>query len=261
MEPFTFTLKVKKVDDLQIICHLRRHGEENDIHYYPTESSVSFSVENQLSHFIGGNLHQLEKILRSAIDGKVQIGQLIHCVMIEDFFFLESHHYNSCIRVNRRNGGLTITVHDIGLAPVHKIFADGSCMLETGNAGFGGFTQSPDGGRQPFFQSFETGSNNLMELEAVIEGLQRLVSFDPIQVNTDSRFVIRGLAQWVHFWKHNGWQTAYGREVKYREQWQQAYALTEGKLIEFKWVKGHSGDEDQDFCHQLAQDAACDSLL
>lgn len=261
MEPFTFSLQVEAIDELQIVCRLRRHGEENYLFYYPADSSVSFTVANQLSSFIATNLHQLEKILRSAIAGKLRVGQLIHCVMIKDFFFLESHHFNSFIRVNRRDDGLKISVHDKGLEPVHKVFADGSCMLATGIAGIGGFILYPDGERQPFYQSFEAVSNNLTELLAVVEGLQRLEGFDRIQVNTDSRFVIRGLAQWVHFWKHNGWQTAYGREVKYREQWQQAYAFSEKKLIEFKWVKGHTGNAEQDFCHQLAKDAVSDSLL
>ena len=94
-----------------------------------------------------------------------------------------------------------------------------------------------------------------MELMGVSEGLERLKDVERVQINTDSRFVIRGLVQWVHFWRYNDWQTAYGRSVKFREQWQRIDALCSDKLIQFKWIKGHSGHEMQDYCHRLAQQA------
>ena len=94
-----------------------------------------------------------------------------------------------------------------------------------------------------------------MELLAVTDGLQRLQSVERLQVNTDSRFVIRGLVQWCHFWKHNNWQTSYGCDVKYAKHWQYAHSLCENKFVEFKWIKGHSGNVKQDFCHKLAKES------
>jgi ribonuclease HI len=108
----------------------------------------------------------------------------------------------------------------------------------------------------PFFYRYgRGGSSSLMELLAVQEGLHRLAAEKTIQVSTDSRFVIRGLVQWVHFCKHNSWQTAHGRAVRYAQHWQQTSALCRGKCIEFRWVKGHAGDMDQEFCHRLARAA------
>ena len=92
-----------------------------------------------------------------------------------------------------------------------------------------------------------------MELLAVIEGIKILYDIENIQINTDSRYVIRGLAQWIHFWRLNDWQTAYGRKVKYAKHWQEIYQLCENKIIELKWIKGHSGNKKQSFCHNLAR--------
>ena len=212
--------------------------------------------ENSLANRITDNRHQLEKILKSAIDGKLHLGQTINGVFLENFPFLNNDHFHNYIRLDRRQGKLNVTTNATGLAQVHAIFADGSCNHATSQAGYGGFIEAPDGARELFFQPFSGGSSNLMELLAVIEGLQRLASQERMQINTDSRFVIRGLVQWVHFWRHNRWQTAYGRDVRYAQHWQRAFTLCEGKYIEFKWIKGHSGNIDHDFCHLLAKAVA-----
>ncbi len=253
MKPFTFTLRVDKCDQHSLTCHIYNNLEDNFLRYSISTGGVSFSKENTIADGIQNNQHQLQKILKSAIDGKVHIGQTINCVFLDDFTFLKEEDFTNFIRLDRRNGKLDITISDHGLDNVHKIYADGSCNHETSRAGYGGFTETPDGTRELFFQSFPKGSSNLMELLAIKEGLHRLARQENIQINTDSRFVIRGLVQWVHFWKHNNWQTAHGRGVKYAEHWQQTYALCENKHIEFKWIKGHSGNAEQELCHALAK--------
>lgn len=256
MEPFVFTLRIDSIDTCSIGCHLRHGCEENRLQYWRANGALSFSRENVIARGIVNNRHQLKKILSSALDGKLRVGQIINCVFLENFPFLENAHFNEYIRLDRRNGRLDITTSDIGFPQVSKIYADGSCNHQTNQSGYGGFIETPDGNRELFFQPFAGGSSNLMELLAVAEGLQRLSNQESIQINTDSRFVIRGLVQWVHFWRHNTWQTAYGRIVRYARHWQAADSLCEGKCIEFKWVKGHSGNMEQDLCHLLAKAAA-----
>lgn len=260
MKPVTFTLRVEAFAEDKVVCYVRNAREDNTLRYLIDSGSVVFCKENQMAVDIRTNEHQLRKILLSAIDGKMVVGQIIHCVFLEDFRFLEEENFSRFIRLDRRNGKLALTVSDIGFSGVHKIYADGSCNHQTNQSGYGGFAESPDGTREPFFQSFTGGSSNLMELLAIIDGLRRVSFSQKIQVNTDSRYVIRGLAQWVHFWKHNNWRTAYGRAVRYRKQWRQADMLCEDKWIEFRWIKGHSGDMEQNFCHLLAKAAAKETI-
>lgn len=249
-------VQIHAIKEQEIECFLSDEKENIQLTYFPREENIIFSNNTCLSKALRNNEFQFLKVMRSAIKGDLKVGQSINCVFIEGFNFLKESDFHHYIRVDRRNKKLDITTSETEIKAIHKIYADGSYASKTKQSGFGGFTEDMDGNQQIFQQSFKNGSSNLMELLAVLEGLQCLKAIDKIQVNTDSRFVIRGLAQWVHFWKHNNWQTAYGTEVKFAKHWQEIEQLCEGKFIEFKWIKGHSGHEKQDFCHLLAQESA-----
>ena len=254
MKPIKLTIQIKAVNESDIDCFIFNEAENNQLNFLISNGNITLDKKNQLASIIYNNHHQFEKVIRSAIKGNIKVRQIINCVFIENFNFLKDRDFVKFIRVDTRSGKLDITTSDSGSIDIHKIYADGSFVSETKKSGYGGFTEEPDGKQDIFFQSFDEGSSNLIELLAITEGLQRLSSVKEIQVNTDSRYVIRGLIQWCHFWKYNNWQTAYGRDVRYTKHWQQAFSLCENKLIEFKWIKGHSGNKKQDFCHQLAKE-------
>src|SRR6185437_12899885 len=89
-------------------------------------------------------------------------------------------------------------------------------------------------------------TNNKMELQAVISGLRQVERFPgPVEVYTDSTYVIQGITQWIWAWRNRDWKTAEGKDVANAELWQRLSALVarRGKEnpIEWKYVKGHSG--------------------
>lgn len=254
MKPIKLSVQIKALSESNIDCYVFNETENIQLSFLVSDGSITLSKENQLAATLLKNRHQLEKVIRSAIKGKINVGQSISCVFIEGFNFLSDNDFSRFIQVDQLNGKLNIQVSDIGSSNIHKIYADGSFLSETKKSGYGGFTEDPEGKQEIYFQSFDDGTSNLMELLAVTEGLERLQSVKRMQVNTDSRFVIRGLVQWCHFWQHNDWQTAYGREVKYVKHWKRAFSLCEEKFVEFKWIKGHSGNLKQEFCHQLAKE-------
>jgi len=249
-------MQILSIEELDIECSLSDGKENIPITYLLASDHAVISTNSFLAEIIRNLQLQVVKVIKSAIKGNLGAGQTINCVFIEGFNFIKESDYQKYIRIDRRNEGLEITTSETQIKDIHKIYADGSYADETKQSGYSGFIENPDGTQQIFHRSFFNGNSNLMELLAVMDGLQRLQAVEKIQVNTDSRFVIRGLAQWVHFWKFNKWQTAYGREVKFAKYWQQIEPLCEGKLIEFKWIKGHSGNEKQNFCHQLAAECA-----
>ncbi|WBW99763.1 RNase H family protein [Oceanirhabdus sp. W0125-5] len=53
----------------------------------------------------------------------------------------------------------------------------------------------------------------------------------------------------------NGWLTANGEKVKDIDNWVKFDKLTEGKYIEFQWVKGHSDHFENTLCDLYAKDA------
>ncbi|MBN1927263.1 MAG: ribonuclease HI [Prolixibacteraceae bacterium] len=246
---------IETIGNGKIGCRVSNTRETALLEYVVENGSLFFEKENGVAEVVRRNHFQFEKIMRSAIKGKPMIGQVINAIFIEGFNFLNDADFKKIIRVDRRYGKLSISKADQATPGIHKIYADGSFAEKSGKSGYGGFTETPDGKQEIYYQSFSEGSSNLMELLAVTEGLERLSKTERIQVNTDSRFVIRGLAQWVHFWRHNNWQTAYGRSVKYAKHWQYTDRLCEGKFIEFNWIKGHSGNLEQSFCDELAKDS------
>lgn len=249
-------IKIESVQDTKISCLLVKDDTNVRLNYFPDKKAIEFSEENILTQIIHKNRFQFEKVMSSAVKGNIRMGQIINCVFIEGFNFLRDADFYRIIQIDRRSEKLAITTCDNESEGFHKIYADGSFFCKTGKSGYGGFIETPDGNQEKFYQSFSDCSNNLMELMAVTEGLKRMQNIERIQVNTDSRFVIRGLTQWVHFWRHNTWQTAYGSKVKFAKHWQQADRLCEGKLIEFRWIKGHSGHPKQSLCDQIARESA-----
>jgi len=96
-------------------------------------------------------------------------------------------------------------------------------------------------------------TNNIMELTAVICGLERLEEGEEVTVCTDSMYVKNGITQWVHNWKRNNWTTAKGTPVKNKDLWVQLDALVQTRSVIFKWVKGHAGNKWNEKVDQLTR--------
>src|SRR5690349_19162992 len=60
-------------------------------------------------------------------------------------------------------------------------------------------------------------TNNRMELRAVLEALEGLPDGVPVEVISDSRYVIDALSKWIHGWRKRGWKTAEGTPVLNRD--------------------------------------------
>ena len=96
-------------------------------------------------------------------------------------------------------------------------------------------------------------TNNIMELTAVIESLNLLKFKSKVVVITDSAYVKNGITTWIHNWKLKGWKTASKKPVKNKELWMKLDTLSSKHDILWKWVKGHSGNPDNDRADFLAK--------
>lgn len=99
-------------------------------------------------------------------------------------------------------------------------------------------------------------TNNIMELTAVVEAL-KLVKFPcKIKVYSDSAYVVNAFLQgWIYNWIKKNWKTADGNPVKNKELWEVLYNFTKVHNIEFIKVKGHSDNEFNNRCDELARNA------
>lgn len=99
-------------------------------------------------------------------------------------------------------------------------------------------------------------TNNVMELTAVIEALKLLKFRCKVSVYSDSAYVINGFNQkWIYGWMKNGWKNASKEPVKNKELWQELYDLTKKHDVTFIKVKGHSDNEYNNRCDELAREA------
>ncbi|MBQ4875368.1 MAG: ribonuclease HI [Rickettsiaceae bacterium H1] len=136
---------------------------------------------------------------------------------------------------------------------VVKIYTDGACSGNPGKGGWGVVLISGSE-KKEFFGGEKHTTNNRMELRAVIEGLKAVKVSCDILLYTDSMYVKNGITEWIFNWKKNGWKTANNKPVKNRELWQELDSQVEKrKLVKWNWVKGHSGDDNNELADSLAR--------
>lgn len=134
------------------------------------------------------------------------------------------------------------------------MYTDGACRGNPGPGGWGVVLNYQDNRKTLRGYAAET-TNNRMELTAVIEGLRALNRSCQVEINTDSKYVMQGINEWIANWKRNGWKTAARKPVKNFDLWQQLDEEVAGHNIDWKWVKSHSGIEGNELADQLANEA------
>ncbi len=98
-------------------------------------------------------------------------------------------------------------------------------------------------------------TNNRMELQAAIAALSALRRPCKVILHTDSQYVKGGITGWIFGWKKNGWRTADKKPVKNVDLWQALDEAIRRHEIEWRWVKGHAGNEMNDRADELAREA------
>jgi ribonuclease HI len=131
------------------------------------------------------------------------------------------------------------------------IYTDGACKGNPGPGGWGALLIAGDH-RKELHGGEQLTTNNRMELVAVIEALAALKRPSNVIVYTDSVYVRQGMLQWLAQWIARGWRTADKKPVKNADLWQQLQAQASRHKVDWRWVKGHSGDPGNERADQLA---------
>lgn len=256
MVSYFLYIKIIAFGNSQVTFEVSDESGSIRVQYHTEECLFTCEPYNNLAEVIINNQFQLQKVIKSALKGEPKPGQIVRCVFIPGFPFLTGSDFQHFIQIDRRSDHTDIRVRSRETPGICKLYTDGSYAHETNRSAYAGIVIGRDNTRDSFNGSFPGGSSSLVELLAVYEGLKRVAGEQAVQVHTDSRFVIRGLAQWIHFWRLNDYHMAYGRKVRYAKQWQQIDALCEGRLLELKWIKAHSADKYHLHCHFHAKNLA-----
>jgi len=140
-----------------------------------------------------------------------------------------------------------------------EIYTDGACRGNPGPGGWGVYMHYR-GNDKTLYGAEEETTNNRMELMAAIMALETLTRSCKVRLITDSTYVKNGITKWMGDWKKRKWKTANRKPVKNVDLWRRLDAASKKHEIEWKWVRGHTGNEGNERADELANQAI-DELL
>jgi len=145
--------------------------------------------------------------------------------------------------------------------PQVEIYTDGSCINNLGQGGYGVVLLSGNN-RKELSGGYRLTTNNRMEIIAVIKALEALKKPCRVNLYTDSQYVVNAISKgWAKKWQKNNWQRNAKEKAKNPDLWEKLLDLCHQHQVNFIWVRGHSGNKENERCDRLAFQAAQSSPL
>lgn len=131
------------------------------------------------------------------------------------------------------------------------IYTDGSCQTQTRIGGWAVVLRCGENCKILTGNASDT-TVNAMELTAVVNGLKALKTVNQtVTIYTDSKYVSRGINEWLPDWVARGWQTASKKSVANRNLWQELHSLLQTHTVTVQWIPREQNAE----ADGLAQEA------
>lgn len=140
-----------------------------------------------------------------------------------------------------------------------KMFTDGACKGNPGPGGWGVLLEYGSHEKTFCGGALDT-TNNRMELQAAIEGLNALTRHCVVDLYTDSSYVQKGITEWIQGWKQKGWKNSAKKPVKNVDLWKALDVATQQHQVSWHWVKGHAGHPGNERADALANEGV-DKIL
>lgn len=136
------------------------------------------------------------------------------------------------------------------------IFTDGASTGNPGPGGYGIVMMAGDE-RQELSGGFRCTTNNRMELMGVIMALRALKQRSQVVVYSDSRYVVESVEKgWARRWRSRGWMRNAEERAENPDLWARLLDLLDQHSVEFRWVRGHASQPENERCDRLAVQAA-----
>tara|TARA_B100000700_G_C14820292_1_gene749573 strand:+ start:361 stop:792 length:432 start_codon:yes stop_codon:yes gene_type:complete len=133
------------------------------------------------------------------------------------------------------------------------IYTDGACSGNPGIGGWGAVILMEGKDDIHLHGGSENTTNNQMELTAAIKALRYFEDPKKMIIYTDSQYLKNGIELWINNWKKNGWKTTSKKEVKNKILWEELDKEISKHNVEWKWIKGHSGNQQNEIADSLAR--------
>ena len=143
----------------------------------------------------------------------------------------------------------------------YELFTDGACHP---NPGFGGWAfilrRKGDSLNLVVKKGNSKGvltTNNRMEIQAVIEGLNCILEIEKnnkpsVNLCADSQYVLNSLNLWLDNWVKKGWRRSDGGPVSNADLLAELYDLKNKVNLTYEHVLGHAGHEENEMCDKMA---------
>ena len=142
-----------------------------------------------------------------------------------------------------------------------EIFTDGACSGNPGPGGYGVILRNA-GRIKELSAGYRKTTNNRMELRAVITGMKALKEKCNVKIYSDSKYIVDAVRQgWAKRWQRNNWYRNKNEKALNPDLWQELLDLIDRHQVEFIWVKGHAGHQENERCDELAVAAAAGKNL
>jgi ribonuclease HI len=139
-------------------------------------------------------------------------------------------------------------------ADVVEIWTDGGCKPNPGPGGWAAVMRFKGVERELSGADLAT-TNNRMELTAAASALDALKRPCRVVLHTDSEYLRNGVTRWHQGWVRRNWRNSAGDPVANMDLWQRLLAAAKAHEIEWRWVRGHSGDLMNERVDRLATEA------
>jgi ribonuclease HI len=138
-----------------------------------------------------------------------------------------------------------------------EIWTDGACHGNPGPGGYG-IIYCCNGQKLAKSGGFRMTTNNRMEIMAAIAALEALKNKPKaVILYSDSKYMVDSITKgWAIKWKANNWKRNNKDKAINPDLWERLLKLCDLHSVDFRWVRGHAAQTENEWCDQLAEAAA-----
>lgn len=250
-----FQLKMEIINEAGHVYTLliSDNHSESRISFSPETKEIQYLDNGELTQFIKLKEFQLRKLLHNKKPDSFYTGFKLKFVLHDGLPDTNFYDLTKITILDNLENKSIVKKSDKKTPNITELFTDGSFNHQTKKGGYAILIKSAKGKYLLNQTKIQNKDNNLVELLAVIEGLKYLIDEIKVRVVTDSQYVIKGITEWLPLWKINNFYTANGTKARNIREWKEVDRLTQGKYLEFEWVKSHSDHFENTICDMKAK--------
>ncbi|MBI9053406.1 MAG: ribonuclease HI [Bacteroidales bacterium] len=223
------------------------------VYFSPISKELKYEDSNYLTQVLKLREFQLRKLLHNKRPSSYYIGFSLNFALHDGLPNPTLYDKNKLTVIDNTQNNFEVFKSDKKTQNIVELYTDGSFNHSKEIGAFAILIKSLN--KETYIDKVRTKrkGNNLIELLAVLHGLEYLNDAKRIRIITDSQYVIKGATEWLPLWKLNYFVTANGTKAKNITDWKKLDKLMKNKYIEFEWVKSHSEHYENTICHNNAK--------